>query len=67
MHLEDKRRHVKNGCFVLETSRDIWKCTDDDDDDGDDDEGKLIRGDRVSVDNIGSLVDKIVQKHQLSA
>ena len=50
---------------MLETSRDIWKCTDDDDDD--DDEGKIIRGDRVPVDNTGSLVVKIVQKHQLSA
>ena len=51
---------------MLETSRDIWKCTDAADDD-DDDVGKLICGDRVSVDNTESLVVKIVQKHQLSA
>ena len=49
---------------MLQTSRDIWKCTDDDDDY--DDEGKLIRCDRVSVGNTGSLIVKIVQKHQLS-
>ena len=49
---------------MLETSRGIWKFTDDDDDD--DDEGKLIRGDRVSNVNTGSLVVKTVRNHQLS-